>query len=238
MSTGIAASASWYCHQCRRSIRAPRGCTTDPRCPFCYSGFVEETSQDPNPSPFENTNPSDDGPDDEAMARMMQYLARVLQEIPTSHRSRFSNSSVFIGDGLEEDLPFDLRRPRRRRLDSGADFLIDQLLRELADDESSAGRGPPPASQASVEALENVRISAKDAIGQCAVCKDDFELGKEATRMPCLHVYHSDCILPWLERHNSCPVCRFEMPTDDPAYDRRRASAAARARDGASSSHR
>ncbi|KAE8687758.1 RNF181 protein [Hibiscus syriacus] len=56
---------------------------------------------------------------------------------------------------------------------------------------------------------------------QCAVCMDKFEEGTDAKQMPCHHLYHKDCIFPWLEVHNSCPVCRHELPTDDPDYERR-----------------
>jgi len=56
---------------------------------------------------------------------------------------------------------------------------------------------------------------------QCAVCRDEMVVGVQVQVMPChgQHVYHPQCLQPWLERHNSCPMCRFELPTDDVEYE-------------------
>ncbi|KAL3523843.1 hypothetical protein ACH5RR_016677 [Cinchona calisaya] len=99
-------------------------------------------------------------------------------------------------------------------LGSGFDRLLDQLAQIEA---NGIGRiENPPASKAAIESMPTVEINQSHVTTEshCAVCKEAFELGCEAREMPCKHIYHSDCILPWLSLRNSCPVCRHELPTD------------------------
>ena len=37
--------------------------------------------------------------------------------------------------------------------------------------------------------------------------------------MPCGHPFHYDCLIEWLERHNSCPTCRYTLPAERPTFD-------------------
>jgi hypothetical protein len=83
--------------------------------------------------------------------------------------------------------------------------------------------GAPPAARAAVERLQVVAVRGEEAAQGCAVCKDGIAQGELATRLPCAHFYHGSCIGPWLAIRNTCPVCRYELPTDDPEYERRRA---------------
>nr|VDD15615.1 unnamed protein product [Brassica oleracea] len=77
----------------------------------------------------------------------------------------------------------------------------------------------PPASKSAIEALPVIEIDRihleSDSQSHCAVCKESFELKSSAKEMPCNHIYHPDCILPWLAIRNSCPVCRHELPAED-----------------------
>ncbi|KAL8152715.1 hypothetical protein V2J09_010475 [Rumex salicifolius] len=97
---------------------------------------------------------------------------------------------------------------------SGFDRLLDQLSHLEINDMSRLEN--PPAAKSAVESMPVVKIVASqvDVECQCAVCKEDFELDGEAREMPCKHIYHANCILPWLSLRNSCPVCRYELPTE------------------------
>ena len=44
---------------------------------------------------------------------------------------------------------------------------------------------------------------------ECVVCLSSFEAGETITTLPCLHIFHTDCIKSWLESHNCCPICKY-----------------------------
>ncbi|ELK37585.1 E3 ubiquitin-protein ligase RNF181 [Myotis davidii] len=50
-------------------------------------------------------------------------------------------------------------------------------------------------------------------------CPVYLEEEETAIEMHCHHFFHSNCILPWLSKTNSCPLCRHELPADGDAYE-------------------
>lgn len=48
--------------------------------------------------------------------------------------------------------------------------------------------------------------------GCCEICLADFDGMDEnivgSPNKECIHIFHSDCIVEWLERKPTCPCCR------------------------------
>ncbi|KAG8380395.1 hypothetical protein BUALT_Bualt06G0010900 [Buddleja alternifolia] len=62
---------------------------------------------------------------------------------------------------------------------------------------------PPPTS------------SSSNTQSSCSICKEDFETADifvTINEVPCGHCFHKDCIVEWLHRSNTCPLCRYKCP--------------------------
>ncbi|XP_062338431.1 E3 ubiquitin-protein ligase RNF126 isoform X2 [Osmerus eperlanus] len=97
----------------------------------------------------------------------------------------------------------------------GLDAIITQLLNQFEN------TGPPPADRERIKSLPTINIT-ESHVGsglECSVCKEDYSLGENVRQLPCNHLFHNDCIVPWLEQHDTCPVCRKSLSGQNTATD-------------------
>jgi len=68
-----------------------------------------------------------------------------------------------------------------------------------------------------------VKIEAKKCATSCIICTEGFQIGSCVMRLPlCGHVFHENCCMSWLTKHNTCPYCRRELPAENSEYESER----------------
>lgn len=217
----------YWCYQCGRALRIISYQATDVFCPNCFGRFLHEIDPPPRPVlPPPGFFPPPFPPP--------QYYGHQRRWVVYGGGVPAAPGRAFRQPALE---PAPVRAPApappRRRLpsppppppvarrpstppaiDPGDYFTganLNSLIEELTQNDQP---GPAPAPSSAIDSLPTVRITGAHLAdgSQCPVCKEDFEPGEAARELPCKHVYHSDCIVPWLRLHNSCPVCRYQLP--------------------------
>ncbi|XP_061362302.1 RING-H2 finger protein ATL70-like [Gastrolobium bilobum] len=52
----------------------------------------------------------------------------------------------------------------------------------------------------------------KDGYSSCSICLGDYKETDMLRLLPdCGHLYHHDCVDPWLRLHSTCPICRKSL---------------------------
>lgn len=80
---------------------------------------------------------------------------------------------------------------------------------------SPAEEEVPNSLRVAVDALPSLAVVSEESESSdgemCSICHETFSSEEPAKELPCQHLYHSKCILLWLHRRNSCPMCRSEF---------------------------
>ncbi|KAG8232324.1 hypothetical protein J437_LFUL009423 [Ladona fulva] len=194
----------FFCHRCNESINQV---LPEFKCPICESGFIEELGVN---------EPSDDGSDSEldnseafSLEQIIRGAGRANENLRSRRNGRGSvqtnpfdhliqdvmiNLTSFNwsagGNGRGNGPVFFLGNPGDYAWGrEGLDAIVTHLLNQMD------GTGPPPLAKEKIEEIPVVNIM-KDQVGE------------PVRKLKCEHVYHENCIIPWLKLHGTCPICR------------------------------
>ncbi|KAK2198146.1 bifunctional Zinc finger [Babesia duncani] len=238
------------CNQHRSTSQVILSPSGDIECQVCRNqGFVEKVAPRPEETSYvsygtaaQNTFPPD--PFIAAFGMPIEHMFNVVR----GNMLRYGGMAGFNPLDMQVNtmFPFTARAMYRNRPDSqrfpfnvyqmatslfqnpNDNLAMNQIIQFLMENDPNR-YGSPPVAKGILDTLEKETLTEEMAkeLGSCAICTDDYNkdeqilwLNKDKTM--CGHAFHVDCIIPWLKQHNSCPVCRFELPTDDPNYNAQR----------------
>jgi len=46
---------------------------------------------------------------------------------------------------------------------------------------------------------------------KCTICLSEFEEDEDVRRLPCMHLFHIECVDQWLHQNKRCPICRVDI---------------------------
>ncbi|EPS66969.1 hypothetical protein M569_07811 [Genlisea aurea] len=225
---GLISFNPYWCHQCRRTVRIA---SDDPSevvvCPRCHGRLLYEIDMPTRPA-LPDFDPF--FPEDRILEALALMLDPRLRHTARRRRRRTSDDWDMDSESLARPTAWIILRPTPTGLERPGtqgsrpatdprNYFTGQNLQQLIDELTQDDRpGPPPAPASSIDAIPTIKIAPEHLLNdsECPVCKEELKIGMEAKELPCSHVYHSDCIIPWLRLHNSCPVCRhaLEAPTE------------------------
>ena len=57
----------------------------------------------------------------------------------------------------------------------------------------------------------NKAKNPSDINSKCIICLAELKIGEKESTLPCLHIFHSNCIENWLKQKRTCPICKLEI---------------------------
>ena len=241
-SRRLAPLKKYWCHLCKKPFFHIYDKTIDTQCIYCDKTFCEilhtdnisDQSHPINFTPYvvNETNNNNNINNNTSNNLLNNNENGFLEEIEENGNDNNDNRNIRNINGvifniISSDNPLSFLSPLiRTNLTFQYEDNFENIINEIMLNDTNK-YGNPPAAKNAVEKLKKCKINEKiikefGIENSCAVCKDEFIVGEECMLMPCNHHFHENCLIPWLKERNSCPVCRYELPTDDEDFELRK----------------
>ena len=159
-----------------------------------------------------NTNSSNTNPFNTSFFRGRMNNLNFVEDIFEPSFLSFGIGNQFFQDNYSSNFPSNFNINFRD--------IMEESFRQ------NQGNNKPPTSKEAIKKLKRFKMNEKyckkgeDKSGtkleqpSCCVCITEIKMNDDTLLIPCGHMFHNDCIMPWLSQNNTCPVCRFELPAE------------------------
>ena len=203
----------FHCYACNKRFVVVRRLTEQqmddpgpPQCSHCESGAVEKIENPgsfaPAPISFVAKDNNTKHGDPVEHRGPSVRIVRKKVTLPTS--------SPYVREVLMQLYPHVFRRAAIARIETIRDLFNTLTMFDGSVDGTNGPTDPDYIRKLSIQRFSSAKLTSDRPI--CPICTDCFNSDDTFIELSCTHLFHSACILPWLELNNSCPSCRAPMP--------------------------
>ncbi|KAJ1692715.1 hypothetical protein LUZ63_009413 [Rhynchospora breviuscula] len=163
---------------------------------------------------------------DEEIARQLQEMENLFINAVPDEESHFSKPTTVLvqtprgspnrNDGHEgwenHDDDHENDGPRgHEHVDP--DNMTYEELQQLGEDIGTESKGLSEKTIASlrVSKYKDGFFSKAKKQNECPICQSAFQKKELLITLPCKHIFHKNCITPWLKMNKVCPMCKYEI---------------------------
>ncbi len=91
--------------------------------------------------------------------------------------------------------------------------VVNQSFSNVFYDESNPNNDNPN-NENPLDILNNISFKLYDDTcneKSCSICLNEFKDNDELCLLQCEHLFHKQCLLNWLKKKHSCPICRHNI---------------------------
>jgi len=196
----------YLCHACHRVVTSPSLSSRDFVCPNCNSSFIEELGG--------VLRHSDLMPHRQSNNRFVNMFGS--DELNSEQSRRITNASAMLRM-LESQLREELEQ-LQLAFESSHLRMSEEIRNGVNRNAAAAAASKKKLTKIMAGKVRLTKLDLDTLCSQpsCPICSEDFLVSSSVTKLPCTHIFHHSCVVPWLEMKQNCPICRAEITDEIP----------------------
>ena len=131
-----------------------------------------------------------------------------------SDRLNFNNvrNNINSNRNINLDLNDNRNNLRRRSFDDEDDD--DELLDDEFMDDDDYGLDEENIQAYPTSKIKDINKLTEDK-KKCTICLEEYKNNDDSIILPCIHIFHAECIKKWMKSHKTCPICKLKINSNN-----------------------